>query len=526
MEKAAKTTETHSQIKTWEDYCGFIDKPLEHFMKVQSDLLMEQIQFIHSCGLWKRIVGNVCPRSPQEFRDMVPLTTYEDYREIFMGKLEHFLPAKVKVWVHTTGSSGDIKWVPYSEEFYDKCGDCYITATFLSSGRKNYLPLQPGDVFFYAIAPPPYGSGIGVKSVLEKINMTVLPPFEEAGKMTFTERTITGFKMAMERGRIDIIAGVSSVLVNIGKMFEAGIAGYLSSDESSSRAKGNILEKYMAARNENRPLLPKDFFAPKVIISAGADVSLFADTIERYWGRRPAECYGMTETSLFAVQMAGCQDMALVPNVAYLEFIPEKSYNEVQPSTHLANELEAGSIYEPVVTNFFGGCMWRYRTGDLVEVTSLEDSVNAIYIPTIRFFSRADNAIDLSGMIRLNERVCWKVIEDSGVKYNDWAITKELRNERTFLHFYVETFEPKRRVLSRIRKTAARTIATFDEIPQVLGYNPLDVTVLTEGTFAQYRCEKEAEGAELGQIKPTHVNPKPQQLEMLKKISSALKRKT
>jgi len=185
--------------------------------------------------------------------------------------------------------------------------------------------------------------------------------------------------------------------------------------------------------------------------------------------------------------------------------------------------LEVGSKYEPVVTNFYGGCVFRYRTGDLVEVVSLRDETNGFDLPMIRFFSRADNVINLSGMIRLNEKACWRVLEKSGVQYKDWLVTKEVRDEKIFIRFYVETFEPRRRVRNRLRKAAAKTVATFEEIPEVLGYNPLDVSILTEGTFARYRSEREAEGADLGQIKPMHVNPKPLHLERIKKISLALR---
>jgi phenylacetate-coenzyme A ligase PaaK-like adenylate-forming protein len=508
----------------YEKHCGFIHMPLEHHMELQEKLLMRQIRYLHRSRLWKKIVGEVCPQSPQEFRETVPMTTYEDYREIFMEKLENFLPAKVKVWAHTTGSTGDVKWIPYTEEFYDKRGDFFLTAAFLSSGSRGAVPIQPGDVFFYTIAPPPYGSGLGVNAALEKISLTILPPFEEAQAMSFTERTITGFKMAIELGRIDIIGGMASVLVSIGRMFEAVIGDYLDSDESSAKAKENILRKYLNARRDGRPLLPKEFFSPKIITCAGADVSLFADAVEKYWGKRPSECYGLTESGLFAIQPFGCQDMVLVPNVAYLEFVPEERYNEREPATKLINELEVGSKYEPVVTNFYGGCVFRYRTGDLIEVVSLRDSANGIDLPMIRFFSRADNVINLSGMIRLNEKACWRVMEDSGVNYKDWMVTKEVRDEKIFIHFYVETFEPRRRVLNRMRKAAARTVATFDEIPEVLGYNPLDVTILTEGTFVRYRSEREAEGADLGQIKPMHVNPKARHVERIEKISSALRR--
>ena len=522
MATAQKTALKSAGKTDWEKYCGFLHKPLKDFMETQERLLMRQIEFISGSGLWKKIAGDVRPRSPEEFRRVVPLTTYEDYREIFMGKQEHLLPAKVKVWAHTTGSTGEAKWIPYTEEFYDKRGDFFLTAALVSSELRGHVPLQRGDIFLYTIAPPPYGTGVGVKCSIEKFGVKVLPPLEQAERMTFTERIMVGFKMALDEGRIDVIAGIASVLVSIGKMFETIVAGYLESEDSNPKSKEKILRKYLEARRENRSLVPKDIFAPKAITCAGADASLFADTIEELWGRRPNECYGMTETGLFAIQPFGCGGMVLAPDLGYLEFLPEEMYNNTKPTTRLVDELEVGARYEPVITNFHGGCVFRYRTGDLIEVASLGDSARGIDIPTILFFSRADNVINLSGVVRLNERICWNVVEDSGVNYKGWTVTKEYRDDRIFIHFFIETFEPGRRVLKKVRQSAARTIATFEEVPEVLGYNPIDVSVLAEGTFARYRSEREAEGVDLGQMKPMHVNPKPAQLNMLKEISSAL----
>jgi phenylacetate-coenzyme A ligase PaaK-like adenylate-forming protein len=491
-------------------------------MQTQEKLLMKQIEYIRHCALWKKIAGNVNPRSPEEFRRMVPLTTYDDYQEIFMNKREDLLPTKVKVWAHTTGSTGESKWIPYTEDFYKKRGEFFLAAGFLSSESGDAIPVMRGDIFLYTVAPPPYGSGVGVKSSLEQFGLKVLPPLDQAERMTFTERIAAGFKMALDEGRIDAIAGITSVLIGIGKMLDAVAESYVASEDSNPATNEKIKAGRARAKQENRPLLPRDIFSPKVITCAGADAALFADTIEELWGKRPNECYGFTEAGLFAVQPHGCSGMVLAPDVAYLEFVPEKIYNEKKPPTVLVDELVEGSIYEPVITNFYGGCVFRYRSQDLIEIVSRRDSAKHIDIPTIRFFARADNVINLSGVIRLNERACWNVIKSSGVDCKGWTVEKEYRGDRVFVHFYIETAEPKRHVLEKIGEAAAEVIATFDEVPEILGYNPLDVTVLPEGTFAAYRSTREAEGADLGQIKPMLINPKAEQLELLKNIGSKL----
>jgi hypothetical protein len=67
---------------------------------------------------------------------------------------------------------------------------------------------------------------------------------------------------------------------------------------------------------------------------------------------------------------------------------------------------------------------------------------------------------------------------------------------------------------------------TFDEAGEVLGYELLSVTVLREGVFARYRDEMEADGAELGKIKPVHINPGDAQLERIMRIDSESRRRS
>ena len=60
----------------WQRYCSFLDLSLEEFMEIQRRLLMEQIDLLARCELGQKIMHNTVPKSVEEFREMVPLTTY------------------------------------------------------------------------------------------------------------------------------------------------------------------------------------------------------------------------------------------------------------------------------------------------------------------------------------------------------------------------------------------------------------------------------------------------------------------
>jgi phenylacetate-coenzyme A ligase PaaK-like adenylate-forming protein len=98
--------------------------------------------------------------------------------------------------------------------------------------------------------------------------------------------------------------------------------------------------------------------------------------------------------------------MTFIPNLNFLEFIPETEYlksqldDSYQPKTVLLDEVKDGETYELVITNFHGGILTRYRLGDVVRITSLRNEKLGIDIPQMVFEGRADDLIEIGGMGR------------------------------------------------------------------------------------------------------------------------------
>ena len=76
----------YSKEEIWEEYCGFLTLTSEEFMSIQKRLLLEQIELWCSSGIGQSILKGKCPHTIDEFREMVPLTTYEDYASTLLGK--------------------------------------------------------------------------------------------------------------------------------------------------------------------------------------------------------------------------------------------------------------------------------------------------------------------------------------------------------------------------------------------------------------------------------------------------------
>ena len=50
---------------------------------------------------------------------------------------------------------------------------------------------------------------------------------------------------------------------------------------------------------------------------------------------------------------------------------------------------------------------------------------------------------------------------------------------------------------------------------EMLGLKPLEVTLLPQGAFSSYIAQRQAEGADLGHLKPPHINPSDEVLSLL-----------
>ena len=77
----------YSKAEIWEEYCGFLDMTMEEYMKMQKRLVAEEIKLWCGSALGKRILNGKCPGTREEFRAMVPLTTYDDYADILLRKV-------------------------------------------------------------------------------------------------------------------------------------------------------------------------------------------------------------------------------------------------------------------------------------------------------------------------------------------------------------------------------------------------------------------------------------------------------
>jgi len=532
MPRAVELLQQGRDEELWQMCCGFLSLNLEQFMAIQKRLLLEQIRLLNGCTLGRKIMHDVRPETVEEFREHVPLTTYADYCPELMEKREAPLPAEPVLWARTSGRSGEYpcRWVPITQKYSHEMSMLMYGLGSLSSckewGDTSQLPEHPRLI--YTVAPRPYMSGAMASMLEQQTLLNYLPALEEAEDMSFEDRIKLGFKQALSQG-IDYFFGLSLVLVAVGDKFtqssdKVNIRPLLSEPKALFRlAKG--LAKSKLAR---RPMLPRDLWAIKGIISSGLDSWVYKDKIKELWGRYPLDVYASTEGGIIATQTWDYDSMTFIPNLNFLEFIPEKEHfkwqldRSYQPQTVLLDEVRAGENYEIIITNFHGGALVRYRIGDMIRITSLRNEKLGINLPQMVFERRADGLLNFV-VIQLTEKLIWQAIEKAGIAYEDWTAYKKpgesvlrllIEPKNSYQGNEVDIAAAVQKQILKPEDEGHTASGVLEDLTDMFDFS-VEVMLLPRGAFANYTAQRQAEGADLAHLKPPHINPSEKVLSLL-----------
>ena len=499
----------YSKEEIWEEYCGFLTLSKEGFMDIQKRLLMEQIELWSSCGLGQSILKGKHPRTIEEFREMVPLTTYEDYAPTLLSKQTGDLPGEPVLWVQTTWEGGvhPIKVAPYTKGMLDtfkhNVMSCLILAT---SRKKGDFDISVTDHMLYALAPLPYVTGLLPLLFKDEIDIEFLPSVRDAVNMSFKERNVQGFKLGMKKG-IEYFFGLGSVLYYVSQSITSMPLGRKKSlKDRLSSISPKMMARYMVAkkkcRKENRELLPKDLFQLKGFMCAGTDNRCYKEDLERMWGIPPMEIFAGTESTCIGCETWSREGVYFLPDACFYEFIPENELDknladpEYQPRTILWDDVVPGGVYEIVLTVLKGGAFARYRIGDMFRCTGIGSQLENNQIPRFQYIDRVPQVIDIAGFTRITENSINQAIELSSLPIAAWTAKKEFTdNNRPYLHLYVELERDNLagsavsiRILQDQLGIYFRYLdQDYEDLKKILGVDPLKITLLKCGTFETYR---------------------------------------
>ena len=477
----------------WKAYLGFLDLSIEEFMEIQNRLLLEQIELLEKCTLGKKLFGRHKIKSVEDFRKHVPLTTYDDYADTLLNKKSDDLPSPPLHWVQTSwkGGEGSIKLAPYSRTMVEENTKMFLSSLILSTSKgRGHFNLRNHDKFFYGMAPRPYLTGYAPYILKHEIDFKYLPGTEEAEKLSFRERNVVGFKMAIKNGA-DLFYGVSSVLVKIGESFSNSNSGSSFYMPGNPKQAVKLIKAAWKKKVKKQPLLPKDLFEFKGIVCGGTDSDTYKSQIEHLFGITPLEIFGGTESAAVATETWSRDGLTFFPDVNFLEFIPEselKKEQEVesyQPRTILLDEIQPNEIYELVITKLRGGAFVRYRIGDIMKCLSLENKKDKIKLPQVKYLDRVNNIIDLAGFTRITKQIMGDAIKLSDIGIEHWAACKEFGEDRPFINVYFENTNSLDIdfIHQKINEQMKLIDTDYSDVHSMLGYDPLRLTVVEDGAF-------------------------------------------
>ncbi|NQW18380.1 MAG: GH3 auxin-responsive promoter family protein [Chloroflexi bacterium] len=506
----------------WQQYCGYLDLNAESRSLIQSELLNEQVHLVSQGKLGSMLLRNTEPASIEEFRRIVPLTTYADYTDALNPEDTSQLPPGQYTWAHTTGARADFKWIPYTRRAFDRLLDNVMGAFILSAAKeRGDVNIGPGTTVMYNTPPRPYLSGLVTFGMRERFGLKGVIEPEDAEKMEFKSKVKSTFAKALGK-KVDYIISMTSVLVRAGETFEGdsksetqATTGESSSGRSlNARAIRRIITAKVKSAVLRRPMKPKDLWPARGIIGWGVDTAVFKDRVHSYWGKNPFEMYACSEGGVMATQSHKGRGLIFSPYSGFFEFIPEaetfraRSDRSYSPKTVLIEDAVPGETYEVVVTSFYGMPFLRYRLGHLVRFMEVPES-GFEFGPEFEFLGRADDRIDVGGFTRVDEATIWKAIRDAGLNLKEWTMALEHEDDRPFINLYAEMADgatPESIRLS-LHESLKGIDPFYSDLESMLGIQPLRVSKLEPGTFNRFYDEKRADGRDLHELQPPRTNP-------------------
>ena len=129
----------HQYEELWRRSCGFIDLSLQEFMGIQRHLLLEQMELLNNCELGRQVMRGARPRTLEEFRPQVPLTTYGDYAPYLLEGREEVLPASTRASGFPSASERTAPWARLSSPSWFLPPVAAEATSTLASGRRSCM---------------------------------------------------------------------------------------------------------------------------------------------------------------------------------------------------------------------------------------------------------------------------------------------------------------------------------------------------------------------------------------------------
>jgi hypothetical protein len=369
--------------------------------------------------------------TPDHFRARLPLSTYEEYAplvaRIGAGEPNLLTGEPVILLEPTSGTSGGSKLIPYTaslkREFQRGIapwvahtylrdprlwqGRAYWSLTPLTQGtrrseggipigfeeERDYFGGLEGRLIQGLMAVPPGVKWVGEMDNFRYVTLRFLLACPDLRLIsvwnpTFLSLLLDAVEVWWPRLVQDIAQGSLTPPAPLSPKLHGSLLAHLRADPQRAQDLAHIFT------GEAEPALRHARIWPRLrLLSCWADANAaaYAHGLARQLPQARLQPKGLLSTEAFvSFPLDGCKGQPLSLLSHFFEFIPLAPAHPLPYGTLLAHELSLGQRYEVAVTT--GGGLYRYRTGDWVEVA---DFVGGC--PCLRFVGRGGAVSDWFG---------------------------------------------------------------------------------------------------------------------------------
>ncbi len=338
--------------------------------------------------------------SPEEYAERVPLMDYKamvPYLEkVYQNPAGGVLTSDPVIWYcQTSGTTGHPKNLPVTglgmADY--SAGSTLSQMAFIKAAKGNGKIFDGRIVMFGApakmdeIAGIPVGymtgivSSLGTSPILKKI----IIPGNDIYNLTDMDEKMRAYAELTVQNNVTTFAGITTLVLAFYRRMQNEYGPWLLERLKGTKHETKIRESMNDDGTVNLETLWPDL---RQMIITGIDTDPYREWIKSILPNTTLwEAYAGSE-AWYACNLYPDAGLHILPQLNYLEFIPESETEKEDPQTvHLA-DLKKGGRYEIVLTNLNG--WYRYRVGDMLTITGTDPY-------TIASIGRKGRVVNLSG---------------------------------------------------------------------------------------------------------------------------------
>ncbi|XP_074320286.1 jasmonoyl--L-amino acid synthetase JAR4-like isoform X2 [Silene latifolia] len=533
------------------------DKWISEFEEVTKDAqriqreLLEKILKQNGETEYLKKYGLNASRSDEEtFKKCVPLVTYDDMQpyieRIADGDTSSILTTKpVPSFVFSSGTtSGKSKLIPCLE---DRMNVCIVSKLTSYAYRSREFPIDESKkaLMFTYIFPPTktkgglevrFGSSVYFSHRKAKLGARVehCSPLEVRRASDFQQGTYCNLLCGLIfRDEVQFIFSLfahSSVLAfeNFQEVWEelcgdirVGVLSSRITDPSLREAVSCLLKQDVGLSDTIYNICMElrecswQGLIPKLFPNAKYVLGIMTGCGEKYVGRLrvsagelPLICEeyvcseGRIAANINPSVLPELTTYAVLPNVAFFEFLPVQAGNEqhdedIEPKPLGLTQVKVGHEYEIVITNSLG--LYRYKLGDLVKVTGFYNST-----PQLQYICRAGVILSITDE-KTSERDLQVAVEEASkhlgtdkVQLVDYTSYGDVSSKQEhYVIFWELDRDCSDNVLQKCCNSLDKAIpdVIYEYNRELLHIRPLELRIVQRGTFTKIVEHKASVGA-------------------------------